>query len=465
MANNNRNIHKRGHQVVEKLPKSPTDNASYWINSPNTKREYTHPLFKFPGKFHTPIVRWAIDAYYETGKILDPFAGSGTVQVEALAKGISSFGIDVDPLSTFISQVKSTPIEPRQLKKEFLLLKNALSASKKLHKMEESIPGGDIDQVSYELQSHGLSIPPIPNIAHWFRLYVIVDLARILCAIGSTNMREKSRKFFKACLVAIIRRVSNAEPDTVSGLEVTKIQANKNKTRKISVFKSFYQKVESEILNMEDLWMAYKKSETATSATIYCGDASTILKSQKSQFRDVSLVITSPPYCRAIEYSRRHYLEMYWLGLVDSRDTHLSLAHSFIGRRAVNKYVWNEDIEFKVSALNRTIKRIERVDSSRARSVRHYFRSMQIFLNQLSDVLPENATVICILGNSVSSGIRINTAGFIAGIATEFFILKKQFSYALQHHHMQHGLWNGPGIKKEYVLVMQKKKTKNNRTK
>lgn len=460
MANKIRKVNKRGHQVVKVLPKSPGQNESYWIDSPNAKREYTHPLFKFPAKFHPPIVRWAINTYYESGKILDPFAGSGTVQVEALAKGISSFGIDIDPLSAYISQVKSTPIEPKTLKKEFLLLKKSLYASEKLHAEHEKIPGGDIDEGTFQAQRRALPIPPIPNIAHWFRFYVIIDLARILYVIDATTMREKSRKFFRACLVAIIRRVSNAEPDTVSGLEVTKIQAKKNKTRKISVFKSYYSKVESEILNMESLWNIYKSQESSASAIILCGDATDTLKKRKALFRDVSLVITSPPYCRAVEYSRRHYLEMYWLGLIESRDAHLSLAHLYIGRRAVNKYYWNKVIEFNVPALNRTIKKVEQVDSSRARAIRHYFHSMDIFLSQLSEVLPDKATVVCVLGDSVSGDIPIHTSDFIAGLASKYFVLKKQFSYALQNHHMQYGLWNGPGIKKEFVLVLKKKKSK-----
>ncbi|MBL8089822.1 MAG: hypothetical protein KF758_05275 [Anaerolineales bacterium] len=335
-----RNLSKRGHKTVKQLPKAPEQGASYWIDSPNGKREFTHPLFKFPAKFHPPIVRWAIDTFYEDGVILDPFMGSGTVQVEALAKGIDSIGIDVDPIAIYISKVKSTPIEPETLKKEFEVLKRALSNKIELHSKVEKIEGGDISVRKFNVEKNRLPIPPIPNIPHWFRLYVIIDLAQILKTIDSVKIRNKSRDFFKACFASIIRRVSNAEPGTVSGLEVTSIQSKKNKTRKISVYKTFFSKVESEIQNMAELWKASKKSADNVSVNIFSGNVNDILKKKKS-FEDVSLIITSPPYCRAVEYSRRHYLEMYWLKFVKSQDEQVSLTHTYIGRKLVRRLDWD----------------------------------------------------------------------------------------------------------------------------
>jgi 16S rRNA G966 N2-methylase RsmD len=453
----NRKTSRRGHTVVESLPRFPKQGVSYWIETPNGKREFTHSLFKFPAKFHPPIVRWAINSFYEGGKILDPFMGSGTVQVEALAKGISSFGIDVDPLATFISAVKSTPIDPISLKKEFLLLKETLSSKVNIHSLQVQTAGGDIGVQEYESSMKGLPIPPMPNISHWFRLYVIIDLARILQAIESVEIRNKSRNFFKACLTAIIRRVSNAEPGTVSGLEVTSIQAELNKTRKISVFKAFFTKVEQEIQNMSELWDAYQSIPHDVSVKILAGDTTSILKKKKTIFDDVSLVITSPPYCRAVEYSRRHYLEMYWLGLVDSQSEHISLTHSYIGRKLVRLSDWDEKILFEIPQLDKTIRKVEKADGVKGRTVRHYFYSMDKFFESLADAIPSKANVICVVGNSVCCKIPINTSSFIAELAGQYLQLKKQFSYAIRNHHMQYGLWNGDGIKEEHVLILRKK--------
>ncbi|MEP7135820.1 MAG: DNA methyltransferase [Chloroflexota bacterium] len=452
-----RNTSSNGHKIVEYLPRVVEKNASYWIESPNGKHEYTHSLFKFPAKFHPPIVKWALDTYYKNGKVFDPFMGSGTVQVESLAKGISSIGIDIDPIAVFISKVKSCPLNPKSLKKDYDVLKTKLLRVQISHQEQENISGGDISYSTYEKEARSLRIPPIPNIEHWFRWYVIIDLARLLQVIESLNIDAKSQDFFKACFASILRRVSNAEPSTVSGIEVTRIQAELNKTRKISVFKTFFKKVDFEIINMTELLDAYKESGSKASVKIFSGDVVNFLQKKKKALEDVSLVITSPPYCRAVEYSRRHILEMYWLGFVDNQIDHIALTHSYIGRKLVRLPDWNEKIVFGIPSLDKTITKVENADIHKGRTVRHYFYSIDNFFDKLSKAIPSKTTIVCVVGNSICCNIPINTSGFISNLAGQYLDIKKEFSYAIRNHHMKYGLWNGDGIKQEHVLIMKSK--------
>lgn len=452
-----RNISSNGHKVVEYLPRVVEKHASYWIESPNGKHEYTHSLFKFPAKFHPPIVKWALSTYYKNGKVLDPFMGSGTVQVESLAQGISSIGIDIDPLAIFISKVKASPINPKKLREDFNKLKNKLLLHANSHKDQENTPGGDITYQSFETEKTGLKIPPISNIEHWFRLYVIIDLARILSAIDETEVDEKLSAFFKACFAAIIRRVSNAEPGTVSGLEVTKMQAEINKTRKINVYKVFFTKVDFEVQNMSELWEAYKECGNKVSVKIFEGNVIDVLQGKKKAFEDVSLVITSPPYCRAVEYSRRHYLELYWLGFVENQSAHISLTHSYIGRKLVRLADWDDKTKFDIPRLDDTIKKVQLVDMSKGRTVKHYFHSMDSFFENLAAAIPPRTNIVCVVGNSVCCKVPIDTSSFISALSSQYFDLKNEFSYAIRNHHMQYGLWNGDGIKQEHVLILKSK--------
>jgi hypothetical protein len=74
---------------------------------PESVGRLTHHLFRFPAKFHPPVVRQLIQDYTEEGEtILDPFCGSGTLLVEASVLGRNSIGIDIDPLSVFVTNVK-----------------------------------------------------------------------------------------------------------------------------------------------------------------------------------------------------------------------------------------------------------------------------------------------------------------------------------------------------------------------
>lgn len=51
----------------------------------------------------------------------------------------------------------------------------------------------------------------------------------------------------------------------------------------------------------------------------------------------IDTVITSPPYLNAVDYYRRHQLEMFWLGLVSSAAERLGLRPKYIGRAGVRQ--------------------------------------------------------------------------------------------------------------------------------
>jgi DNA modification methylase len=68
----------------------------------------THYIFRYPAKFHPPVVRSLISKYTTDGQIIfDPFVGSGTLLIEAVATGRSAVGLDIDPVAVAISSVKS----------------------------------------------------------------------------------------------------------------------------------------------------------------------------------------------------------------------------------------------------------------------------------------------------------------------------------------------------------------------
>jgi hypothetical protein len=167
------------------------------------------------------------------------------------------------------------------------------------------------------------------------------------------------------------------------------------------------------------------------------------------------LVITSPPYCRAVEYSRRHQLELYWLGLIQNQDEHIALTHKYIGRKLVRSSDWDEEVDFGIRELDRTLCRIADHDPIKARTVRHYFYSMMKMFGELAEVVGRAGTIVCVIEDSVCCKVPIATAKFIAELASEHFELKQRFSYALRNYYMQYGLWNGDGIKQENVLVFK----------
>lgn len=457
-----RKISRRGHEEVEKLPRVPVDGSSYWLNSSAGARiNLTHQLFRFPARIHAPVIRWALGRYGRKGSmVLDPFTGSGSVQVECAARGISSVGIDIDPLACRLSRVKANPLAPRRLQRAFAKIKELLAPHRQRHADREVRAGADISENRFERELHEVSVPPIPNIQHWFRRYVITDLARVFAAVEAADLSPRETDFFRVCAAATIRRVCNADPTPVSGLEVTHVQAEINRTRRIKVFDEFFGRVQLAVDGMVCLHELWRRHTPVAKARVIqanvVGPKAGLTKTLK-RFGQFPLVITSPPYCNAVEYSRRHRLEMYWLGFVDSSESHGQLAHSYIGRQRVRLSDWDGDAALPRS-LERLMRRIGERNHIRARAVRHYFFSMQRFFGELSTTVRARGSVVCILGDSVCAGIKVPTAKYVTELASGLFELTTSFSYALRNHYMQYGLRNGEGIKREHVLVFRKRR-------
>lgn len=75
---------------------------------------YTHSFYRYPARFSPQFVRSVIEAFSRPGDtVLDPFMGGGTSAVEALAGGRRFIGSDLNPLATFVTQVKTTPLTRR----------------------------------------------------------------------------------------------------------------------------------------------------------------------------------------------------------------------------------------------------------------------------------------------------------------------------------------------------------------
>lgn len=75
-----------------------------------------HRWYYYKEGFDADLVRWFISAHAFKGRILDPFAGSGTVLVEAARNGWESVGIEVNPFAAFLSQCKIVDCEASALR-------------------------------------------------------------------------------------------------------------------------------------------------------------------------------------------------------------------------------------------------------------------------------------------------------------------------------------------------------------
>jgi SAM-dependent methyltransferase len=413
---------------------------------------FTHYLFRFPAKFHPPAVRYLIDQYTRPGdSILDPFCGSGTLLVEALIAGRNSVGIDVDPVAAFISRVKSAPIDPGLIEADFRTLMRILGRFRRSPDEYDRRMFEDISNASFARWAPILEVPAIPNVAHWFRKYVALDLAKIRNAILQGPFAPSVRNFFLGCFASIIRNSSNADPVPVSGLEVTAhMRRLEAKGRRVDPFELFEKRVKREIMGMRSLW----EQASDASVRVLRADATKLRVRLGGEMFDA--VITSPPYNTAVDYYRRHTLEMYWLGHVSSAEDRVKLAQHYLGRMQVRKDSAALDTEFGSPYVENLISQARHISAARERAAVHYCASMQKALSQTSSVLKRHGRAIFVVGNSQWNGRRVKATRLLVELAKPAFRLVGSFSYPSYNRYMSYTRHNGANINREYVLVFEK---------
>lgn len=100
------------------------------INSARIAKHNTpmYLMHKFWARKSPNVVAEYIEHYSKKGDIvLDPFAGSGVTAIEAIKLGRKAICIDYNPVMTFISRMTAIPINLKELKKEFEVIKKNVS--------------------------------------------------------------------------------------------------------------------------------------------------------------------------------------------------------------------------------------------------------------------------------------------------------------------------------------------------
>ena len=264
----------------------------------------THYLFRYPAKFHPPVARALIEQFTSPGEtILDPFCGSGTMLVEARVTGRNAVGTDIDPVAVFVSRTKSQlpPIAP--LRHHAQLLLGRLQEMERSDAEYDRRKFVDLTEAGFKqaLRRYRVVFPRIPNIGHWFRRYVIVDLGRILKAIRSGRCDANYQNVFLLTFASILRNSSNADPVPVSGLEVTSHMKRKDAEGRVINPYALYKRALSRALDAYEQF-AEKSAGTETTIQVADADATDLDKYLRT---NVDAVLTSPPYHNAVDYYRR----------------------------------------------------------------------------------------------------------------------------------------------------------------
>ena len=384
--------------------------------------------------------------------MLDPFCGSGTLLVEAAAMSRKAVGVDCDPVAVTVTRAKTGRYNGSALRKS---AKRVLTAAARYERPSEEYElrkFTDVTDEEYQAQLKRIRtyVPEIPNLLHWFRRYVVVDLARLRRAIDRAEIPTSHRRFFQVVFASIIRNASNADPVPVSGLEVTSWMKKREEAgRIVNPFALFAQALARAL----DSTSEFSQSGEGRAKAIL-GDST-----QLGEFlhEKIDAVISSPPYHGAVDYYRRHTLEMYWLGHTRSQDDRLALRDQYIGQLVVkqgHRFVANAIL--KTALASRWERRIRKVSPERADSFHHYLVAMRHVFRALAKKLPAGAPAVLVVGHSAWNSVRIPTTALFAEIAGKAFRLDEVLYYPVRNRYMSYSRHNGADISTEYVLVFRR---------
>lgn len=439
--------------LEETPPAGTEDRRELTLSQPSYGR-LTHYLFRYPAKFHPPVIAELIARYTQPGNlVLDPFCGSGTALVEATVRGRRSVGIDVDPVAVAVSRAKTRLYDPVALEHAAGLLLSRLGVHLRSDEEYEKRQFEDLEEEEYvRALSYGdLWVPEIPRLQHWFRRYVIVDLAWLLHEIKSLDVDEGLRELFAVVFASIIRNSSNADPVPVSGLEVTSHMRRRDKAgRIINPFALFSNALRKAVKAIEDY---AGQAQSMQEPKVLCGDA-TALPSELACHADA--VITSPPYATAVDYYRRHQLEMFWLALTLTQQDRLSVLPKYIGRHKVSMKdprlsgAWESQ-----GIAGQWESKMRAISVERANAFKHYAISMRRVFDQLKDRVVIGGAVVFVVGHSRWNGAPIPTVELFIELARPFFNLEEHLYYPVKNRYMSYSRRNEANIDEEQFLVFR----------
>ncbi|HNT36475.1 MAG TPA: DNA methyltransferase [bacterium] len=364
-----------------------------------------HSFHRYFGKLIPAIPRTAVRLYASSSKdvVLDPFCGSGTTLVEAKALGRDCIGFDINPLAVLVSRVKTSFHDDEMLNFQLGKL------------MYEALRDNGKDAMA--------EAPFCVNRDHWYRDEVIRDLVVMKRNIEKA-VDEPYREFFRACLSATNRDVSNSDPKHVfPGYSKRLRKMDANGKRVVDVFQTFEQKAKSRIR------AAYEYAH-------YCPNSSDVrveesdARSLPTDFEQVALVVMNPPYISSIRYLESMKLEMYWLGMLESTEHQSEMDKRGVG---TERYGIQEYRYYHRTGLPNVDELTDRLfsqgEKKMALTVARYFEDMERVFAEMARVIRPKGHLVIKISNSNVRKISVPTADLFAGSLTarHGFNLLEQF--------------------------------------
>lgn len=387
----------------------------------NKDREF-YRWYKYKEGFSADLVEKYIKARkYQTNKILDPFAGSGTTLFTASEMGIDSVGIELLPIGQELIETRS-------------ILLN------KFNKHDYKTIEMWIKEKPWQKAKDTREFNELKITKQAYPVETVNQIKKYLYSMKQEN--AKVQKVLFLALLSILENISFTRKDGQylrwdqrSGRCHGAIPFNKGS---ISDFSNEIAIKLDEIISDSkgetsiDLFSSLKQQSKPGQIEILKGSCLEILPNLQESVFD--LVITSPPYCNRYDYTRTYALELAMLGadeqgLSELRQTMLSCTVENRSKDllSLNKN-WVKAIEAANSnkLLQSIIEYLEFKKSQKTlnnsgipRMVKGYFYEMSCVILELYRVLRKDGQIVMVNDNVRYEGASISVDLILSSIANE----------------------------------------------
>ena len=350
------------------------ENREWAFESVRSTEQWTHGYHRYPAKFLPDVVRKIIEEYAKGSNLIaDLFAGCGTTLVEAKVHGISSVGVDINPVAQLITKVKTTPLAPDALQQSYTAL------VKLFDKYNES---------DYE------DIKKHDRIDYWFTPSQKAKIAFLYDKVFHLEVDDDTKDFFYVCISHILKNCSwwlqsGTKPQRDMGKEPEDPfnEFKRHCSKMIGWNKKFYNELS-------------KKGHLGIPCEIHLEDA----RHTNIASESIDAIITSPPYVTSYEYADIHQLTAYWM-------EYISDIHEFRKKFIGSSYSGNDSLIVPNSKqAQKIVNDLSENSKHIARDVAQYFNDMQEVAKEMARVLAPNGHACIVIGNTKIKEVQIKSA-------------------------------------------------------
>jgi len=249
-------------------------------------RSDVHGFHTYPARMHPHTARSLIESLTpKRGIVLDPFCGSGTVVLEASARGLAAHGSDLNPLAVHLARTKLQRYTPEDLA---LLGTEAARIAEFADDRRKKRAGAT--------QRYGEEDVVL------FDPHVLLELDSLRAGIATSDGGPAIRRALSLVLSAILVKVSRKKSDTSTQFEAKRIAAG-------FTAKLFRRKT-TELVERLTAYAARREGKARW--RIELDDAT---KLERVRDRSIGLIVSSPPYAATYDYFAHHDMRLRWLEL------------------------------------------------------------------------------------------------------------------------------------------------------